>query len=100
MLSTSPGRTNLLMAAAMLLAGLPNIFWAEKVTVGAGFGWDGILYGRWVRDFFRPVFIDRVPEYNLQRIVPSSVLHYVFRLTGIALTDANILRAFDIYNLI
>jgi hypothetical protein len=111
MLFTSPERsdspilknqsasTNVLMAAAMLLAGIPNILWAEKVTVGGGFGWDGILYGRWVRDFFRPVFIDRVPEYNLQRIVPSAILHYVFRLLPIALTDANILRAFDIYNL-
>src|SRR4051795_7639571 len=100
MLSTSPRRTNALMAAAMLLAGLPNVFWAEKVTVGAGFGWDGVLYARWVRDFFRLVFIERVPEYNLQRIVPSAILHYTFRLLGIAPTDANILRAFDVYHLI
>src|SRR4051812_37912658 len=92
--------TNLLMAVAMLLAGIPNIFWAEKLTVGGGFGWDGVLYGAWVRNFFRLVFIDRVPEYNLQRIVPSAILHYALRLMGIARTDANILRGFDIYNLV
>lgn len=104
-------KTNLLMVAAMLLIGVANITWAERLTVNDGLGWDGVRYAAWTKNFYDSVFIERVPEYYVQRILPSVVVHYGRRLVlapffdsqtkGQILNDAqNIILSYDIYNLI
>lgn len=95
----SPRRVNASMAAAVLLIGAANILWAEQLTVNRGFGWDGLWYAAWARDFYQQVFVERVPDYYVQRILPSGVVHYGLRLLGAAPTDANIIHAFHLYNL-
>lgn len=105
------GSTNLLMVLAMLLIGVANILWAERLTVNGGLGWDGLLYGTWAKDFYRHVFAEGVSEYYAQRVLPSALVHYGTRIvlspflgaarTGAILDDnRNIILAFDIYNLI
>jgi hypothetical protein len=91
---------NLQMLAVMLLIGVANILWAERLTVNGGFGWDGVLYGGWAKDFYNSIFVQRVPEYYAQRILPSAIVHYGLRLFRVPLTDNNIILGFDVYNLL
>jgi len=103
--------TNFLMPLVMLLIGLANILWAEKLTVRGGFGWDGVTYAGWARDFYRTVVVDRVPDYYVKRILPSALVHYGSRLvTAPFLSDekkdtllsesSRVVLSFDIYNLL
>src|SRR5438309_7684741 len=91
---------NLWMVSAMLLIGLANILWAERLTFNEGFGWDGTMYGGWVKDFYGSIFVRGVPEYYAQRILPSAIVHYGMRLFRVPLETKNIVHAFDVYNLL
>lgn len=104
-------KTNFLMTLVMLLIGLANIFWAEKLTVREGFGWDGVTYAGWARDFYRTVLVERVPDYYVKRILPSALVHYGSRLATAPFLSAerrdavlneswNVILCFDIYNLL
>lgn len=95
----SPRSVNAAMAAAVLLVGVANVLWAEQLTVNRGFGWDGLWYSAWARDFYQHIFVERVPDYYVQRVLPSAVVHYGLRLCGAARTDSNIILAFHVYNL-
>jgi hypothetical protein len=92
--------SNLLMLLLMALIGITNILWAERLTINGGFGWDGLWYAGWVRDFYGSIFVRGVPEYYAQRILPSAIVHYGMRLFRVPLNDQNILRGFDVYNFI
>ena len=91
---------NLWMVSVMLLIGLANILWAERLTFNGGLGWDGTLYGGWVKDFYGSIFIQGVPQYYAQRILPSAIVHYGMRLFRVPLETKNIIHAFDVYNLL
>jgi hypothetical protein len=91
--------TNATMAAVMLLVGVVNIGWAERLTVQEGLGWDGVYYARFVRDF-QDILSSGVPSYYAQRVFPSGVVHYAMRLFSQPFTNANIVRAFETYNLV
>jgi len=88
------------MLLLMLAIGLANIFWAERLTVNSGFGWDGLWYAGWAKDFYGSILVRGVPEYYVQRILPSAIVHYGLRLFRVPLEDGNIVLGFDIYNLI
>ncbi|MDX6612638.1 MAG: hypothetical protein QOD75_1824 [Blastocatellia bacterium] len=88
------------MLLLMALIGAANILWAERLTVNGGFGWDGLWYAGWVRDFYGSIFVHGVPEYYVQRILPSAIVHYGLRALRAPLSDQNILRGFDAYNFI
>jgi hypothetical protein len=99
------------MTLVMLLIGVANIFWAERLTVREGFGWDGVAYASWARDFHRTILVDRVPEYYVKRILPSALVHYGSRMVTAPFlpTDKqdtllnesrNVILRFDIYNLL
>jgi hypothetical protein len=93
-------RTNLWMAAAMLFIGVANIRWAERLTAHDGLGWDGQNYAAWARDFFTQIFVVRVSEYYVKRILPSAIVHYGMRVFGVAPTNPNVIIAFDVFNLV
>ena len=90
---------NALMVVAMLVIGLANIAWAERLTFNNGLGWDGAVYASWVRDFYQSIFVRGVPDYYAHRILPSAIVHYCMRALGVPLADRNIILSFDIYNL-
>lgn len=103
--------TNFLMMLVMLLIGVANIFWAEKLEINQGFGWDGMNYAAWAKDFHRTVLVERVPDYYVKRILPSALVHYGSRLVAapffpdakrdaILNEDRNIVLSFDLYNLL
>ena len=85
------------LVLAVLSVSLTCFVLAERVPVGNGFGWDGVLYGNWARDFRQEVAVKQVNTYYIQRVLPSAVIHYSLRGLGIPLTDANILAAFGVY---
>jgi hypothetical protein len=93
-------RVNLLMVLAMLLIGVANILWAERLMINGGLGWDGQTYGSLVKDYYQAVFVHGVPDYYARRVFPSAVVHYGMRLFSLPFTNANIIRSFDYYNLI
>ncbi|MEY2490462.1 MAG: hypothetical protein QOC70_2404, partial [Verrucomicrobiota bacterium] len=103
--------TNFLMTLVMLLIGVASILWAEKLEINQGFGWDGVGYATWAKNFYQSVIIDKVPDYYVKRILPSAIVHYGSRLvTAPFLPDAkrdailnesrNVVRCFDLYNLL
>ena len=92
----APLRSHLLMMLLVLLVGLINFQWGEKITVGGGFGSDGIFYGALAKDFY----IKGIDAYRMQRIVPSAVIHYTLRALRVPLVDRNIITAFELYNLL
>jgi hypothetical protein len=104
-------KTNFLMTLVMLLIGVANIVWAEKLEINQGFGWDGMTYAAWAKDFHRTVLVERVPNYYIKRILPSALVHYGSRLVtapflpeakrdAILNENRNVVLRFDLYNLL
>jgi hypothetical protein len=77
---------------------LAGFFGGERTTYSGGFGWDGQIYGAWVRDFPQEIFRKGVNAYYIQRILPAAIIHYAMKLLRIPLTDANILNGFGLLN--
>ncbi len=90
---------NRVMVGLVALFSLGNLLVGEKVPVNGGFGWDGVIYGRWAKDFYHQVIISDISEYSLQRVLPAAVVHYSLRVLGIGLHDRNIILGFGVLNL-
>lgn len=104
-------KTNLLMMLVMLLIGVANILWAEKLEINQGFGWDGMNYAAWAKDFHQTVLTGGVPDYYVKRILPSALVHYGTRLaaapffpgasgSAVLNQNRNVVFRFDLYNLL
>jgi hypothetical protein len=94
------GNTNFRMAVVVLLVGVANVLWAERLTINEGLGWDGLIYAGWVRDFQGVVLTHGVPDYYAGRVLPSAIVHYGMRLFSVPFDSRSIVLAFDVYNLI
>jgi hypothetical protein len=90
------GRDLVLIAAVAGIA-LACQLLGERIPRNGGFGEDGVRYGQWAREFEHEIFVERVNQYHIQRILPSAVVHYSLRLLSIPRTDAALLRAFGLY---
>jgi hypothetical protein len=90
---------NVWMPIAFSAIGIANIIFAERVTVSGGFGWDGLWYADWTRNFYESIFVRGVPEYYVPRILPSAIVHYGMRILGVPITDHNLILAFDVLDL-
>jgi len=91
---------NRLMALLILVLGILNLLFAEKISVHGGFGWDGQMYGRWAKDFYHEVFVNGLSQYYIQRALPSAVVHYGLRAFRLPLEDQNIILGFGVLNLL
>jgi hypothetical protein len=98
------------MMLIMLGFGVASLRWQEKLPVGEGFGWDGVNYAAWAKDFYKCVFVDHVEDFYVQRVAPSGIVHYGTRAVlwpfyshdesfRILHESKNLLLAFGIYNL-
>src|SRR5207248_1313081 len=90
-------RTLVLAVLAMTLAG--HAF-GERIQVNEGQGWDGRFYCSIAKDFYRLVVEHGLSDYHVQRILPSAVVHYSFRLLSIPLTTAHIIGVFGVLNVL
>lgn len=82
----------------ILIYSAVQIFYGERIPIGDGFGWDGQIYGALAKNFYQGVFVERLPFYYVQRVVPSAVIHYALRLFHIPLDNPSVIRGFLIYN--
>lgn len=104
--------TNILMVIVILSIGIANFFAGERLQVGNGLGWDGQFHGDLAKDWPNKVFVEKkfynsrtsksynINKYNIQRILPSGIIHYSLRLLRIPLENHNIVKAFLSYNLL
>src|SRR6266849_3846734 len=77
------------MVLAALALALGCLAFSEQVPVNGGFGWDGVAYGGWARDFYNAVFVRGLNSYYIGRILPSAIVHYGLRALSLARSDAN-----------
>jgi len=93
-------RSHRLMTLIVLLLGIYSLFWGEKVSAGNGLGWDGSQYAALVRDFGSLISAGQLGSYYAQRILPSAIVHGMLRFAGAANSNENIIRSFELYNLL
>ncbi|MEO8183787.1 MAG: hypothetical protein ABI895_33600 [Deltaproteobacteria bacterium] len=91
--------SGLLLPTAIGLAYALAVLFREQIKVGGGLGWDGILYGKWARDF-PAVLRDGVDAYYAQRVLPSGVAYAGLRLLDLKATNPAIIKAFEIANVV
>lgn len=89
-------RSDAVVTVTVLILSLAQAFYSEKIPVNNGLGWDGTIYAEMAKNFYTAVFVEGVPDLRLQKMLPSAVVHYSCRLTGVHLSDRNIIKAFSI----
>ena len=89
----------LLSFLVVLIYGVAQIVFGEKIPVSNGLGWDGAIYGAIAKDFEQLLTTHGLSWYYIQRSLPSGIIHYTLRALGLPLQDTFIIRAFEIYNL-
>lgn len=93
----SSHRLMILIVAAL---GLLNFFWGEKVPAGGGLGWDGVRYAEMVRNLDSMISGGQLSSYHAQRILPSVIVRSLLLFFGVTMSDTNIIRGFELYNLV
>lgn len=88
-----------LMLLSVFVLGVLSFFWGEKVPAGGGFGWDGVIYAKMVRNLNGMISDGQLSSYYAQRILPSAIVRSMLILSKTSMTDINIIRCFEIYNL-
>jgi len=87
------------MFLIVLVLGLFNLLWGEKVPAGAGLGWDGVLYADMVRSLGLMISGGQLSSYYAQRILPSVIVRGMLLLSGLPISNSNIIFGYEIYNL-
>jgi hypothetical protein len=88
-----------LMVLIVLAMGLSYFFFGERVPAGGGLGWDGVTYAGMVRNLGVMLHHGLLSVYYAQRILPSAIVRGMLLVSGAQLSDANIIRAFELFNL-
>ena len=88
-----------LMIVLVLSLGLLNFFWGEKVPAGGGFGWDGVIYAKMVRNLDSMISGGQLSSYYTQRILPSFLVRSILLVSKVEMSNINIIRSFELYNL-
>ena len=88
------------MIFIVFVLGILNFFWGEKVPAGGGFGWDGVNYANMVRHLDSMISGGQLSGYYTQRILPSAIVRSMMLLSDTAMSDLNIIRSFELYNLV
>ena len=70
------------------------------ICAGGGFGWDGVNYANMVRNLDSMINGGQLSSYYTQRILPSGIVRAMMLLFGTAMSDSNIIKSFEIYNLV
>ncbi len=77
---------------------LINIFFGERIPINNGAGWDGLRYSAIAQHFTDFVLHHQLTQYSLQRIFPSTIVHFFTKLAHIPITDLQAPVIFSIYN--
>lgn len=87
----------------VIIAGLiawSSFFFGETIPIHGGLGWEGIDYWGWVKDL--PFHLTEIgfDRYRVQRILPSAILYFSFRVLQIEPTISNTLCGFAALNIL
>jgi hypothetical protein len=86
------------MIVLVLLLGAITLILGDMVPANDGLGWDGVMYGKLTRDMFQMIHDGQLNSYYAQRVLPSLLVRGLLDLTGLPLTNPNIIKAFFLYN--
>lgn len=89
-----------LMILIVVTLGVLNFFWGEKIPAGGGFGYDGVYYANMVRNLDSMISGGQLSSYYAQRILPAAIVRSIMIFTGVPMSDPNIIRGFELYNLV
>jgi len=97
----------LIFSALVLVFGFYGVFYAQKIPIAEGKGWDGALYVEYVQQWPDPILKKELPPYYLKRTLLPAMLHYacsvqatIQGITVQQIPEATILRYFDCFNMI
>lgn len=88
------------MVAIVLVLGVCNLLFGEIVPAGGGFGWDGVTYADMVRRLGSMITDGQLSRYYSQRVLPSLIVRTMLTVSGADLSDQNIIRGFELLNLL
>jgi hypothetical protein len=88
------------MFLIVLVLGLLNFFWGELVPAGGGLGWDGVLYADMARNLGSIISGGQLSSYYAQRFLPSVIVRGILLCTRVPISNTNIIRGFEVYNLV
>lgn len=88
-----------LMTLIVIALGVLNFFFGELVPAGGGFGWDGVNYANMTRKLESMISNGQLSNYYAQRILPSAVVRCMLLFLDASFNDRNIIRGFELYNL-
>jgi hypothetical protein len=89
-----------LMTLIVLSLGLYSLFWGERISAGNGLGFDGRVYASMTREIGSQIATGQLGSYYAQRILPSAIVHGMLRIAEAADNNENIIRCFELYNLL
>ncbi len=89
--------SNYFFVAIVLYYSLFYVLFGEQYPFKAGFSTDGRVYESIVFSFSQSYYFD---SYYIHRILPSLIIRISFNLFSIDMTEANILFAFQILNIV
>ncbi|RXH31415.1 hypothetical protein XH99_10755 [Bradyrhizobium nanningense] len=88
------------MVTLVLLLGTCNLVFGEIVPAGGGLGWDGLTYAEMVRRLGFMITDGQLSRYYSQRLLPSLIVKTMLAVCGAQLSDQNIIRGFQLINLL
>lgn len=89
-----------LVLLAFLVA-MTGFAFNRRILHNDGLGFDGVRYAKWARAFPDEVFTGKgMNTYSTVRLLPSAVVHYSMRLTGVEMTNRNVVRAFGLLHVV
>lgn len=93
-------RTHAIILLLLLLAlGYLGLV-GEKIPVNNQTGWDGKYYSYLTIHFDSLFTAKQINSYQFQRILTPAIIHYGCKWVGITLTEHNIVKAYEWFNLI
>ena len=88
------------MLLPILVLGIINLFWGERIPAGEGLGYDGLKYADMVRNLPAMFHGDQLNSYYAQRVVPALIVRGLIRLARQPFDTLVIIQAFAVYNLV
>lgn len=100
-LTAEPVGQNWGLALLLLVMGGGLTVFGEHMPLAGGLGYDGVEYGEWAMHL-DSLLDGRVPvsAYRVLRMLPSALAYGTLRLLGTGLTPDNVIRFFQVYNLV
>lgn len=88
-----------MMLVIVFTLGILNLCFGELIPAGNGIGYDGTIYAKMVRDLYELVGNGELSPYYAHRILAPTINRLILDFAGLDLTDQNLIRSFEVYNL-